>query len=369
MSFTLYSSVPATTSGQRSPAFYGFSVLDLVNYKESHPGLAELNGKVYATSLLRKVLLYPVQHGKLIIDPIYVEAVTEVFDSLGGGRQNQQKEITSLPVEVNVRPLPVPRPRGFPGAVGKFKISAQAEKESFPLNQQGRLIVALEGRGNFIQSAPPEIDWPDGVQDYEPTIREKLTNTDSGIVGVRIYEFPFSVDSTGIYLIPPPRFSYFDAGIRNFVTLQAGQISIQAIPAQTIKEIAVTTAEKNSPAVLITLVVLALGFVIFIIVSRRARRRNQEQKPAAVNTIEPAFASGTFRQMTEEQKADSLVITIDRFLSTSPHLIRDQQRAEAREIRYEVQGMIYANALDNDKLEELAKRTLTLLKLDHSEYL
>jgi hypothetical protein len=369
VTFTLYSVAPAIASGQRSPAFYGFSIIDLVNYKEPHPGVAEWKGKIYATSLLRKVLLYPVQAGKLVIDPMYVETVVEVFDPVQNGKTEAEKEIISEPVEVTVKTLPGKKPADFTGAVGRFYLKSELKPSTFPLNQQARYQVILEGRGNFINTAPPKLSWPSGVESFEPLIKENFITTDSGTQGTRLYEFAFTVDSSRNYSMPPISFSYFDLAAKKFITLRTEPVSFDVGSPVTINEKIIASGKKNSPLVLTVLIVLLTGAAFFVLLSANKKRKIVTVSASPAPKFHNPLNREAMNVMGDLQLATALLQAINQYvIQFQPHLTKDQIKV-ARNIRDEIQLMTYANAIDRAKLDNLSDRVFLLYESGHSAYL
>ena len=115
--FVLYSRLQSSSEAYKSPSFYGFSVVDVLNTNESHIAVETVNGKVYNTSVLRKVQLYPVQSGRLVIDPMYVHNEIEFEDTIRQLITKVDKEIATAPVTIQVKPLPSNKPDDFSGAV------------------------------------------------------------------------------------------------------------------------------------------------------------------------------------------------------------------------------------------------------------
>ena len=69
------------------------------------------------------------------------------------------------------------KPDSFNGATGHFNIAATVEKNNLAKDEQGTLEITLSGKGNFIQVSAPAIQWPAGVEGFEPTIKDALDKT------------------------------------------------------------------------------------------------------------------------------------------------------------------------------------------------
>jgi hypothetical protein len=369
VTFTLFSSVPVVTSGLRSPAFYGFSIIDLVNYKEQPKGESEFQGKSFRTIVLRKVLLYPVQAGPLIIDPMYVETITEAFDPVEQEMAEVEREIVSQAIALIVLPLPGTKPGDYSGAVGQFSLRTELTPASFPVNQQGRLIVVLEGNGNFINTGQPKLAWPNGVESFEPVIRNELRNSDSGTTGTRIFDFAFTVDSVGSFVIPPLNFSFFDPVLKKYQFVQTNALPFSTSPAIGINERIIATSKKNAPVILVTILVLFLASVVFILIRKRKRITIIQTDPAARQKFEPHFSKDAMGDMKDTELSKALVRSLEEFITRNQKNITIDEIREARMIKEDLQRMIYANAIEKNKLDELSGRCFRLFERDHSAYL
>jgi hypothetical protein len=105
--FRLYSRLQSSSEAEKSPGFYGFSVLDMIDINAAHLGIETINGAVYNTSTLRQVQLYPVQSGRLVIDELFVSNDLEFADAKDpGSKRHIYRELHTDPITINVKPLP-----------------------------------------------------------------------------------------------------------------------------------------------------------------------------------------------------------------------------------------------------------------------
>ncbi|MGZ5287324.1 MAG: hypothetical protein ACXWB9_09080, partial [Flavisolibacter sp.] len=131
-------------------------MIDVLDIKEAHQAVETIDGKVFNTSILRQVQLYPEQAGKLVIDEMVLKNEVEFDDSLENDKKTViAKELRSRPIEINVKALPSPRPVSYTGAVGSFKISAALDSPLKEVNQPANFSVRITGSGNFIQMSEP----------------------------------------------------------------------------------------------------------------------------------------------------------------------------------------------------------------------
>ena len=142
--------------------------------------------------------LFPQRAGKLTIGPAEIAI-------------NRRREVSSIPIEIEVLPLPAEgQPPGFPpNNVGKYSIRASVDREEVQPGEPFTLTVEIEGSGNI-----DVLDigkWPKspGVRSYEPKTENTAFSGDS-IGGTRRYEFLLIPERPGKLTIPPHELPYFD---------------------------------------------------------------------------------------------------------------------------------------------------------------
>ena len=118
------------------PTFKGFWSQDLESPSQISLQRVNYNGKIYNAGLIKKVLLFPQQTGKIKIEPFVLDCLVKqrtgnrgrsIFDSFFDSYRTAQLKLKSKPITINVRPLPPGKPESFTGAVGNLKISSDIE--------------------------------------------------------------------------------------------------------------------------------------------------------------------------------------------------------------------------------------------------
>jgi hypothetical protein len=361
--FKLYSRLQSSSEAEKSPAFYGFSVVDILNINEAHSAVETLNGKIFNTSILRKVQLYPVQSGQLTIDEMYVQNQIQFDDSITHNKTEIQKAIITKPIVITVKALPKKKPESFTGAVGKFSIKAMLRKNEMPLTGQGKLIVSIKGKGNFIQFAQPLIHWPAGIEPFEPTVTDNLDKNTAPIEGERTFEFGFAADAMGHYILPSVSFSFFDVAAKSFKQLATDSLQLTVTKANKKNVIEAIRQKTSTPFVWIILLMLTVVIASLILYNRKKKRpmfKNIIEEPARPNYIQQ-IASLNIEVLTEKQTCIELQKILSGFLKENFSLISSQQKEELQSILQECQLCIYSHGNEGQK-EELVKRSISLIK-------
>ena len=242
--YKLFTRLKSESKLNKSPSFNGFSVIDLQQPDETAYAREKLNGREYNVYTVRKVQLYPLQDGAIELESASLDnniqflkaeagtAVNNVNGFLEGYNfgpdavVNQMVSLSNKPVNIIVKPLPeAGKPAGFKGAVGKFKIEAALEKNKFNTDEAGKLTLTISGNGNLQLVTAPDINWPRGIETFEPKVKDELELQTIPVSGKKIFEFPFTVDVAGKYQLPSIDFSYFDPALASYKIIHIDPIS------------------------------------------------------------------------------------------------------------------------------------------------
>ena len=156
-------------------------------------------------------------------------------------------------VPVDVRPLPVPEPEGFTGAVGSFEVSASADATGGKLNEPALLTFRISGEGNI--EALPDPDWPQfiGWRVIESPVSVESRVVAGQITGSRTYEIVLMPEKAGVLTIPEVRYPYFDPALERYVELATAPFAVSigdAAGAPAVPSLpAVAEAEEEVPEV------------------------------------------------------------------------------------------------------------------------
>ena len=310
--FKLYSRLESKSAIEKNPGFYGFTVYDMVNLADKQVATEKMNGKLFDVHTIRKVLLYPLRAGIFTIDAMEVKnkvefsrsvinkkTEQEIVEGVLGSNDNEVKDentvivennISTDPVMINVKPVPLKnKPSAFNGATGNFTIISKITRQQLSKNEEGILEVTITGEGNFTQLDAPAVQWPAGMEGFDPVIKDSLNKLQSPLTGRRIFRYPFVVANAGIYTIPPVSFSFFnpDRGLYKTITTPDLQITISIEEKTTppvSKEIKIieTVADKKYW--------LAGGAVLLICLTGIIWFFSRRKKSTSQNSIKPGTA-------------------------------------------------------------------------------
>ena len=331
--FKLYSRLESKSDIIKNPGFYGFTVYDMAGLSDKLVTTEKINGRIYDVHTIRKVQLYPLQAGVFSIDEMELKNRVEFSRSRVNKKTEQQiaegmlgaEETTAPeegaevyettmhtdPVSVEVKPLPEPgKPSRFSGAVGRFRIKAVLPEAKLAKNEQGFLEIQISGKGNFTQLDAPVVNWPSGIDGFEPTVNDELDKSASPLQGTRTFRFPFVCAVPGQYKIPSISFSFYDIDSNRYRTIQTESLQLEAgaAPKKEQQQISqeLSLEERNEKAartaglIAVVLVLLVLGYWIF---------GSKEKKSAVVADDAPPVipaANNLLQPLKDIQASDHL---------------------------------------------------------------
>jgi hypothetical protein len=188
-----------------------------------------IDGAVFKTLVIKKVVLIPTRSGELTIDPIAYNSTVRLrtgrsrsrFDDFfgGGSFQDFQHTIGSPRVTITSLPLPDGAPESFAGAVGNFEMEAFFDKTELPADESLSLKINITGNGNLKLIEAPEVDFPPDFEVFDPKTADNVRVTTTGSKGNLQFEYLAIPRNAGTFNMKPVEFSYFDLSTKEYKTL------------------------------------------------------------------------------------------------------------------------------------------------------
>ncbi|WP_207491545.1 BatD family protein [Aridibaculum aurantiacum] len=305
------------------PSFTGATVIEMTT-ENPLPTRENINGRMYNVYVVRRVQLIPLQEGPLRIPEAAVEN-TVPFYSTGGISYRDlyynmptlpAEEVTvttkSKPLELQIQPMPpmsAVGPAVFSGAVGSYDISISLARTTLETNSTNELVVIVQGEGNIQQMRPPTINWPNGIEAFEPAVKTQEDKAYFPIRSRRTYAYPFVVNNPGQYVLPAISFTYFDASANRYITKQTNPVTLLVSKGAGGNKITSThaTADEDFQNRLIILSGAALLAIIIGLIWFKDRNRKTTQPAVAppapvdlpVPEAAPASASAILMRIRE----------------------------------------------------------------------
>jgi hypothetical protein len=213
------------------PDFKGFLREDIETSQLTNLESEVIDGVQYGTGVLQRFVLYPQVSGEIRIDPIQITALVQerknvndnffndpFFDNFFSSVTTVPRMVSTQPAVIRVKPLPEPKPADFHGAVGTFELSSSLSKTDIKVNDAVTYTLTLRGTGNLNLAGEPVINFPQGIEKYDPKVTVKSSGTASGS---KTFEFLLIPRNTGTFDLPPVSYTVFDAEQEKYITLRA----------------------------------------------------------------------------------------------------------------------------------------------------
>lgn len=237
LTYKLYTLVNIQQIAGEIPQLDGFHVQELDAKQQMSLKYERVNGHNYGTAIWRQYVLFPQKSGKLKIPSVTFDTQIEIqntsmdpFDVFFGGGsliQTVRKSITAPACELEVMPLPSPKPNNFTGAVGHFSISSSLTPEELKANDAATLRLVVSGYGNMKLMTAPKVKFPQDFELYDPKETDKTTYTSEGAKGNKVYDYVAVPRHGGTFHIPAVEFCYFDLDSKSYKTLTTDSMTIQ----------------------------------------------------------------------------------------------------------------------------------------------
>ena len=221
--------------GIEFPEFEGFLVEEIDLPRNAQLQLEHYNGRNYLVVDLRRVLLFPQRSGQITIP----SGSLDMTFSVPSGRRvatffgstevmaDVQRILRTDPININVRPLPTPRPTGFSNAVGAFSFRPSINTLETTTNEAITINVEISGTGNMSLIRNPEVQFPSSFEVFTPTVNNSFVTTTNGLTGTRTIEFMAIPRHEGEFVIPPIEFIYFDPTANAYRTERSPEYVLQ----------------------------------------------------------------------------------------------------------------------------------------------
>ena len=169
---------------------------------------------------------YDVRERRTILFPSVVETLNIEPGVLTANTSEGSIVVESVPVMVDVRPLPTGGPAGFTGAVGRFEVSADVDTTTARMNESVQLTVRVEGSGNI--NALPAPSWPEfqGWRVVESPAIVRSEAVDGKLVGSRTYESVLVPEMAGELAVPGFSYVYYDPDLEEYAQTATSPIVI-----------------------------------------------------------------------------------------------------------------------------------------------
>jgi hypothetical protein len=204
-----------------------------------------IDGHRYNVGVARRMALFPTQSGELTIEPLVMKVGVQLrpqrsldpffddFPSFLSPGRIENRLLAAPEVTVRVKPIPrEARPSDYTGAVGRYSLAGNLDRTQLRRDEAVSLTVSIKGEGNFKMLEPPALEFPQGLEVFNPKITNEASLGDI-IGGSKTLEYVIIPRQAGTYTIPVVRLPYFDPKRERYVVSSAGPFTLEVLPGET----------------------------------------------------------------------------------------------------------------------------------------
>ncbi len=222
------------------PNFTGFWTEELFAPNKLQLRERVIGGKRYYTAVVRRMALFPTKSGELEIDPLILkiglpskqrrrDPFFDDFSFFNRGRV-EQRNVPSNTIKLQVLPVPTRgRPEGFSGLVGKYTLAGGLDFREVDQDEAVTMTLVVSGEGNLKTMPPPQIDFPQGLEVFDPKVSSQA-NLGDVLGGKKTFEYVIIPRRAGTIVIDPVEIVYFDPAVGRFRTAAIGTSILEVRP-------------------------------------------------------------------------------------------------------------------------------------------
>jgi uncharacterized FlaG/YvyC family protein len=230
LTYKLYSRLDIdSVSLKQNPDFPGFYREEVFNATRLEYRKEALEERMYTTSVLKKVALFPLDSGTFTPKPLVLETTVilksrDLFEAFG---VPYTFTVRSEPIELTVKPLPATTST-FSGLVGRLQADLMVPDNDTQTGESVLCYLTLRGTGNLSVITEPSLKLSLKGRTYLSDTLHNTVENDDGISFVKKFEYTIIPEERGRLVIDGPDFLFFDTEAGNYVLTgpESVQISV-----------------------------------------------------------------------------------------------------------------------------------------------
>ena len=207
----------------------GFWVQDLLSPTRSlDPTRQIVNGHGFWVYTLRRFAGFPLRSGELTIGSMKLVINREsLFDLFEPSRGPTSLTRSSVPVQLQVKPLPEEHKPAQEVAVGNFEIQTSLDRTQVVTGDAVTYTATVRGKGNLrtVKLADPVIK---GLQVLQPEVRDLIESPGDRVQGSRSFAWLLVPEAPGKYTLPALALDTFDPQTGRYKRVSSDRLTLTA---------------------------------------------------------------------------------------------------------------------------------------------
>jgi hypothetical protein len=211
----------------------GFWKEELNNPAQARTTSVIVNGIRYKRAKLLQYALFPTKAGELTLSPYTITVRIRnnrrtSRDPFNFSFGQENKELKTLPVTLNVGRPPSTVNAEFIGAVGDFEVKRTIKPSSAYVGESVEIITEIIGSGNVPLLNKPEYEFPESLELYNPQENTTITRDNRIIAGSKVFTDIVIARNDGEYKIPAKRIATYNPAKNAYEYVTLPEISFDA---------------------------------------------------------------------------------------------------------------------------------------------
>ncbi len=327
-----------------------------------------IEGKQYRRAVIKTMRLIPLQTGRLSITGYKLLCTIPETIVIGDDPVAHDSLIIDAPAaEIDVRPLPVPVPASFSGAVGSVGVQRTSSRDSLHEGETALITTIVRANGNIQAMDEPSVRYPGSLE----LLRSETTRGDSMTIRQTVM-----AKKTGGVSLPAVDITYFDPERESYATASSLPLFITILPAadtanaSPVMESGEATQDRLLilPALTGGTVLALLAILIAIAVRMKPRHIRLTNAPASTKRHSPEAAATAGDGSATTVIRNRLYDTLETVLTLHPRGMTRKRLSEAmlqqgieEETRHEILSLL--DELDMADFSPVGKETHEIGKM------
>jgi len=211
----------------------GFWKEELNNPAQARTTSVIIDGIRYKRARLLQYALFPTKGGELTLSPYNITVRIRnnrrtARDPFNFSFGQENKELKTLPVTLNVERPPAIDNADYIGAVGDFEVKRTIKTSSGYVGESVEIVTEISGSGNVPLLNKPEYEFPESLELYNPQENTTITRDNRLIAGSKIFTDIVIARNDGVYIIPEKKIATYNPNKKDYEYTNLPQIKFEA---------------------------------------------------------------------------------------------------------------------------------------------
>jgi hypothetical protein len=247
VSYNLYAQVPVKAMNKKYVTPSGFWLENFAKTEQDQMGEnVVINKKDYRKYTIKKVALFPMKAGMLVIPPITINGVAQIenaSNASGNGILDMFENMLNAPMveelpfeastdslQLLAKNLPPHNNPEFKGAVGDYTFESNIDKSEISTDEYITINYIVRGTGNLKLINDPTTYFSGDFETSDPKYFDTVTSSAYSIAGYKTFSITLIPRNPSNAFIPAASFTFFNPNTGEYQTLKSKSYEVKVRP-------------------------------------------------------------------------------------------------------------------------------------------